>query len=226
MPRATQYTDNFNRSDRSLDTDVGGTPATEWDGAYTGRDGHQIVTNVVKASGDVGVQVLTISRAVLANDQYAKGKIDTFSASGDWCGVVVRCANEPTVNHYMVLARSGAGLTQLYRVDGGTLVSLGSVANPGWVVGDTVELEAIGTAITALRNGVTIGLSATDAIYASGRAGMTTATSTGQNNNMKMDDFEAGNITAGSGGSRRRRQGTSAAMRQLLKTDVWEAWPT
>lgn len=194
MSRVVVYTDDFNRSNRVLGGDTGGSPATVWDGSYIGRDGHQIVTNKIRARGDLGVPALSVSRAVLDADQYAKVKLFTFEASGDWIGAVVRCANEPITSHYMVLARSGGGNTQLYRVDNGVLTSLGLVADPGWVVGDTVELEAIGTTLTVFRNGTPIGLSATDATYAVGRVGIISAVPLGLQGNMEADDFEAGNV--------------------------------
>lgn len=184
--RTTILTDNFNRADAP---DLG----ANWD-VYTSFQTPQVVTNTARAStaGNAASSGWSAGPA-LNNNQYVKVKIASWADATSVVGVQLRGSIGANNNFYLLYARAGSGNTQLYRVDAGVFTSLAFVANPGWAVNDTVELEAVGTTLTAFRNGVSISLSATDATYASGRAGLHIVSNVSINNNY-ADDWEAGNV--------------------------------
>ena len=182
--RSTILSDNFNRADAA---NLG----ANWD-VYTSFQTPQVVTNTCRAlSAGVNAASGWSAGPALNNNQYAKAQIASWVDSDSHVGVICRGSIGANNNFYLLIARR-QGNTQLYRVDAGVLNPLAFVANPGWAVNDTVELEVIGTTLTAFRNGSSISLTSSDGIYASGRAGIW-VNSNVSINNVYADNWEAGN---------------------------------
>jgi hypothetical protein len=103
---------------------------------------------------------------VFANDQYSEVILGTAIGTSAYSGAMVRgttgqfygCYTD-TANAYLVAYYSGASHT------------LATHASPGYVVGDTLRLEASGTTLTCYRNGASSNTAA-DSHIASGSAGV------------------------------------------------------
>lgn len=200
MARSVLITDDFNRADEALG------PTAAYD-VYTGASDLEVNINEVRAAV-TNARCWVAHTTIPNNDQYVQAKIGTAFATGDFFFISVRGDAPATAqNAYILLVRPAAGNTQLYRVDAAALVSLAFVADPGWVVGDVASLEIVGTALTAKRNGSTFGLSATDGTYTSGRCGLAINVPVGGQSNIKVDDFEFGNIVADASGQPKARLG-------------------
>lgn len=134
-------------------------------------------------------------------DQWSKASVETLTNQGGGqggLGVIVRASADVNPNYDMYLAvvdsDAGSGGTHtiaLAKIVNGALTVLSSTTS---VVtnGDTVELEAEGTAIRMYLNGVEK-LSATDGDIASGQPGVLCLSNSGSGN--YGDNWEGGNMT-------------------------------
>lgn len=189
--RQVVATDNFNRAD-SPDIGANWTP-------YDGYSGLQLANNVVQPAAKNVICAEAWTGNALNNDQYIEAKVTALDGVNgvDWIVLLLRGAEPATArSFYALLIRPTGGNTQIYKITNGSFASLGFVSDPGWQIGDLASFEAVGTTLTAYRNGSTIGLSITDGTFTSGRAGLMasvpeSASSTG---NAQWDDAELGNI--------------------------------
>jgi hypothetical protein len=123
------------------------------------------------------------SADTFSNDQYAQA---TITGTGGDTGVAVRVSGD---NGYIAYW-AGSGSTGLFilRRDAGAYVTLATLASQS-LVGQVLRIEATGTTITVKKNGTAV-LTATDATYATGSAGIYATTG------GTLDDWSGGNVVA------------------------------
>lgn len=138
-------------------------------------------------------------------DQYAKSVLSglTGLANGDAIGVTCRQSNDTFGARDGYRAYVTDGLTTvltLEKIVNDTITSLGTNSAQAWANTDTVECEAIGTTITALRNGVVV-ITVTDSSLSTGKPGI--IGHAGLMDSVRGDDWEGGNSAAGGGAVKR-----------------------
>lgn len=151
---------------------------------FNGTNGDDLVTDYPSFTYSVGTFKINSNAAYPASassesmayvsgetftaDHYAQGVIDL--ASSRYKGVGVRITGSG--NGYAYYGQGTTyGTRKLIRNAGGSPTELASAASQ-FATGDTAYLEAVGTALTAKRNGST-DLTATDSTYSTGSAGLT-----------------------------------------------------
>jgi hypothetical protein len=220
VARSVIATDDFNAYGSSA------VPSANWtdlDGVVAGQ------VWVIPAGGSVAQRyssfsMLRRSAGTYSADQYAKAAVVGFSgsASSDAVGVALRCSADAAPNddgYGFVLDDSDQSFKIIRRVNG-TNTTLASTAATGFAAGHTIEGEATGTGasvdLTLLSQGVIkLTFSDTDGarITAAGRPGVIANKSAGT---LSLDDWEGGDIVAGSSGSLLTRQrGLSGGMAEL-----------
>jgi hypothetical protein len=127
-----------------------------------------------------------------ANDQYSQIVPVGFGSGA--MGVTVRAANtgDSAWDAYELYTDglSGAGHTELAVIVNGASTVLRSFATTV-ATGNTIKLDAVGTTLTAYKNGVSLGTQ-TDSTYGSGSAGINSFWGTGAA--PTFDNWEAGNV--------------------------------
>ena len=190
---ALPFTDAF--------TNTNGTLLTAHSANYTnGLNTISIQSNAIGCTGVVECGA-KVNSETFADDQYAKGVFKT-PYNNYFMGVQTRMGTGDTGYNCMCdtdecyLRRRNSGFTNL---DSGTSLTIAD--------GYTVELQSVGSSHTCVikNGGTTIDtLTGTDSTFTSGAAGVggynqvTTATT-------RIDDFEAGNVSAGGSAPIRRR---------------------
>lgn len=173
-------TDNGNRANGAI--------GAAWT-ALTGWSSASIVSNAINSPGAALTPVAMWNNTTAwPNDQYAKltvlATVETISDNG--VGPAVRMSNAADTMYFI---QGNTVETKLYKVVAGTFTQLGA-DGPAIAAGNTLELRAIGTAITAYKNGVAIIGPITDAAIASGRAGFWMSDASVET----VDDWEGGDF--------------------------------
>jgi hypothetical protein len=175
----TTFTDDFNRAD--------GSPGANWvqvSGTWT------IVSNRLSSGSAGGTIVIRAATAMATNDNSAQVTIATTGAVSH--GVWAR-GNTTITQGY--LWRNDGTSWNLFSVVGGSFVSIGSFAGAA-VAGDVAKIQAVGSTIKGLVNGV-VRVSVTD-------TAVTTGTSVGiraeSSNLLRFDDFTGADVTSGTTG--------------------------
>lgn len=184
MPRSVVATDNFNRA--SLGSD--------WAQLRPGGGNLTIDTNRLASTGIAAGR--WVGAGTFTNNQYAVLKLTTINVgSTGYIGVVVRASGDTdSARDYYELDHfdgSGTPLVELYRTVNGSVTLLDSRASP-FVNGNTIELEAQGTTLRAMRNGQTL-YTITDSMLTTGNPGAMNE----PNLTLFGDDWEGGNLVAG-----------------------------
>jgi hypothetical protein len=186
--------DDFNRANGAL--------GANWT-ALVGTNPYNVNTNAAAPDGLSSENCTIYNAFTPANNQWASAVVTARNVD-NYIGVAVRASG---TSWYVFYADTGN--RYLARVSGGVFTSLATSAS-GFAVNDVVRIEADGTTIRALINGVQW-TSVTDSSLASGSTGLATW-STGTVG--RLDDFSAANLSAAAASflfnSRRR------AMRVML----------
>jgi hypothetical protein len=192
MARVLVASDDFNRTD--------GSPGSNWTQTNTDAGTMAIATNQIQPGNSLGPSSMVWAGAgSFNNNQYAKLKLTaiTFGDNNYGIGVTVRASNDLTTtrDHYFFIAGT-SGLGTLGKTVNGTVTTLHS-ATVGWATNDTIELEAEGTTVRAMKNGVALGgsFTVTDTSLSTGKPGVT---GTGDSGVAKGDDWESGNLVTAS----------------------------
>ena len=195
MARSSVATDNFNRT--SLDGN--------WTQLNAGN-GSITIFSSVRVGGshsqppDAGMAALWNADS-FADDQYAQLVIETIAYinKSNHVGVIVRASTDTGSGrdyYYVTVGGDQFGSndnTTFGKIVDGTNTEFVQNTDTDWAVTDTLELEAEGTTIRVLRNGVALGgsFTTTDSDLSSGSAGLIG----GGADNMTGDDWEGGDIT-------------------------------
>lgn len=174
----TLATDTFNRADGAI--------GANWTGLDVGIT-FNVTSNEAKPSGTADLATTRYTGVAFPNDQWAQVSIGTIveATSDNGAGPIVR--GQAGGNIYFL--QGNAVETRVYKRVSGGYTKLGS-DGPSIATGDVLKLQAVGTTITATKNGVSIcGSPITDSDIASGNAGMWDAASTAQ---ATLDSFSAG----------------------------------
>ena len=181
--------DNFNRANG---LDLG----ASWDAGYTDQNGAnlnlQIVGNRVTATA-VGDATETYTGVTLANNQWAQLTLAAANGTGIGSRLLLRFSAPGAKSGYEFALRRATGATsRIAKWNAGVFTQLAAENATTWVAGDVLRAEAEGTTLRLYRNNVLV-LTATDATFPSGRAGITVAAATIAN--VEVDDFSVGNLT-------------------------------
>ncbi len=172
----TSFSDDFNRAD--------GSPGANWvqvSGTWV------IVSNQLSPGTTGGTVVLRAATAMATSDNYAQVTITATTAvsQGVWC------RGDSTLNSGYALRNNGSNWS-LFSVVGGTFTSIGTYSAAA-VVGDVAKVQAVGSTIKAIINGV-------ERINVTNTA-VTTGTSVGirseANTGLRYDDFTGADVVAG-----------------------------
>lgn len=178
-----QHSDSFNRTNTG---DIDGSTMTGSAGTWSRRVG----TNAIgitsnQAVGTVASRTVYYDSSVAAfGDQRASLKL----VDGEFGGPAVRVQADGS--GYYVMGRT-VGSVELYRDDAGTQTSLGTAAASA--AGDTLTVEAVGTTVTAYKNGTAIITVTGQSSYATGRPGIYSGTT------RTYDDWASFTALSGSG---------------------------
>jgi hypothetical protein len=193
MPTSRQLaSDNFNRAD-SLDL------GANWTINF-GEVSAQIVSNQVEPRIVGGAGREQYSAISWPNNQYSEWQIVALAAGGvGQFGLTVRCSAVAQTFYELIVPNpaGSSGTITIRKLVSGVLTNLNTVAATPQI-GDVWRLQVIGTAITALQNGVSV-LSMTDGSISSGRPGITVFSSASITNTIA--DNWAGGDFIGDGGS-------------------------
>jgi len=173
----TTFTDDFNRADS---TNLG-SGWTEVSGDWS------ISGNRLSPGSAGGVILVRIATPLASNDNYAQVTIATTNtvSHGIWC------RGDATLSSGYLLRNNGTSW-DLFSVVSGTFTSIGTYAAPA-AANDVVKIQAVGTAIKGIINGVTRISVTNSAVTTGGYAGIRSeSTST-----VSFDNFSAGDIVNG-----------------------------
>ena len=177
----TTFTDDFNRAD--------GSPGATWvqmSGTWV------IVSNQLSPGTTGGTVLLRAATAMASNDNYAQVTIaaTTPVSQGVWCRGT---GTSDLTSGYAV--RNNGSNWGLFSVTASTFTSIGTYSAAA-VVGDVVKIQAVGSTIKVLINGVER-INVTNTAVASGTTvGIRSEANTG----LRFDDFAAGDVTTGTTG--------------------------
>lgn len=195
MARIVVATDNFNRAD--------GGPGSDWLRLTPATGGDMnIVSNQIggtdAASGNLRPASRWNGAGTFTDDQYASIEVSALSFQGAnfFIGVIVRASADLDANRdfYAAFVSSDSSgpnyLVSLIKVVNGTTTVLHS-ASVAWSVNQRIELEAVGTTLTTMKDGVALGgsFTQTDASLTTGKPGIT-----GTNAVCPGDNVELGNL--------------------------------
>jgi hypothetical protein len=167
-------------------TGVNGTALPTYSASWSANIGTlQINTNACEA-GAGGTCTARWNADTFPDDQYATGTIVTTGSSNP-IGVVVRVSTSGANTCYGFIGASNASSGEFFKLVAGVYTQFGS-ALTAFSNADVVRVEAVGTTITAKRNGVVQGSPQTDSSIASGAAGVCAVNSTGN----RIDNWEGG----------------------------------
>ncbi len=190
LPTATAtlpFTDDFNRSDRSLNGDNG------WTANNAGFGTINIVSNQVVCAGvSNGCWSKNTSNGVSASNHYAQIKVAS-GLSGDIGGPLVRYTDNNNFYVGRCNAASGGHVYELYKRVGGTYTLINSLNEAFASEPFLVKLEVNGTSlIFSLWNGSSwvSKVTGTDSAFSTGAPGWYSQTVTGD---ITYDDYEHGN---------------------------------
>lgn len=189
MATVTDFTDQFGRADA---LNLG----ANWTGGYTSEDTVGITGGVAQPNTTSVDAYETVNAVSLANDQWAQLTLWNWFVSGNLTQVTLalRAAAAPNVTCYLFEIRSGSSFTsRISSVLNGTKTVLGSENATTWATGDVFYVDAVGTLVRLLRNGVVI-LSFTDSALASGRAGMGMQAQS-STNTIQISEFDCGHFS-------------------------------
>jgi hypothetical protein len=172
----TSFSDDFNRPD--------GSPGANWvqvSGTWS------IISNQLSPGTTSGTVLLRAATAMASNDNYAQVKITATTpvSQGVWCR-----GNSDLTSGYAL--RNNGSNWALFSVVGGTFTSIGTYSAAA-VADDVAKVQAVGSTIKAVINGV-------ERINVVNTA-VTTGTSVGirseANTGLRYDDFTAADVVAG-----------------------------
>lgn len=192
MSRTLVASDSFNRADGNLG---GGDGWTQIDPAWGNVP---IASNTLTLFGDNSGnerQARWTGAGTWTADQYAKLKLDAYLFDNEQrVGVLVRASGvDGTRSMYGASLKcdgtptAAFATTRIWKIVAGTYTLLSAVAADGFVIGDTLEIEAEGTTIRVLKNGVVL-------------RGVTDSSISGSSSSAGTagggDDWEGGNLVA------------------------------
>jgi hypothetical protein len=176
---ALPASDNFNRANENP-------LAGNWTTA-PGASAMQLFSNQV--TGSTGANCTSFWNAdTFGNDQYSQ--VTPVDNTNFGAGLAVRVRTTTQYDCY-ILFLNASGSVQIYKIIAGSVTLLSS-PNFAYAAGDVIKLEAVGTTLTAYKNGVAQANPATDSALTAGAAGLFA-----NNFNLFLDDWEGGNVTTG-----------------------------
>jgi hypothetical protein len=183
---AVLATDAFTRANNA---DLG----TAWD-VSTGQGAFAISGNTAISNfvGDAGESYNAIT---WPDDQYVQAAVTvtggTTPGGGAGLGVQARAATGAWTAYRLVVSTAVTNNIELAKFVAAGYTLLGQ-RTQAWTAGDTLRLEAQGTTLRVLRNGVQLGATFTDSGIASGRGGI--VLSFGDSVAGSLDNFEGGDF--------------------------------
>jgi hypothetical protein len=197
MTRTLVASDNFNRANGAIGANWQYSRLTSWQATPP-----SIKSNVVLGlAGGANFQTARwVGAGTFTADQYAKGTVNglTYQSNYYRVGVTVRDSGDVDAGadcYFVQVFADGPGpnyTTLVGKIVNGTVTTLDSTSRP-WVNGDTVELEAEGSTLRALRNG-SVFFTTTDTSIATGKPGITVA---GDNAlTFSIDNWEGGVLSS------------------------------
>lgn len=173
---------------------VAGTNLETYNASWTAATGTglKIGAGGVCMPRDASMNTAFWNADVFGNDQYSQFVITT---GVNYLGPTIRASGVGgSANGYLWSAIDGF----LYKIVAGTLSSAVQSGITAAVAGNTVKLEAIGTAIKMYINGLQVGTTYTDSAFASGAPGMFMYEG---GSNPAIDTWTGDQIGGGGGGS-------------------------
>jgi hypothetical protein len=175
----TTFTDDFNRAD--------GSPGANWvqvSGTWS------IISQQLSSGTAGGTVIMRAATAMATNDNSAQVTIAATGAvsHGVWC------RGSTTFTQGYLWRNDGTSWTLFSNV-GGSFTSIGSFAGAA-VAGDVAKIQAVGSTIKGLVNGV-VRVSVTDTAVTTGTSVGIRAEST---NLLRFDDFTGADVTSGATG--------------------------
>lgn len=187
---AVLATDNFNRSDRSLDTDTSSGGQT-W--ALGGGSGCSISSNVVIGDANSSSEYISdvadtadcFSELDIVGTQLAQfGPMIRHPASAAFTGYLARCND------------GGAGTVQVVEMSSGSASVLGTSAGSSISINDTLRIYASGTSIAAYVNAGLVAGPYTDSTHTTGKGGIGVVVSSSRTgDNFNYESLAAGGIS-------------------------------
>jgi len=165
---------------------------TGWDAGYTGSSAMKVVSNAIQGSTLSASHLESDNTVTWPADQWAQAQLVTYVNGLSGGGPACRMANPATANGYAI-DTSGTNKYVIRKIAAGVYSTIAtstiSAASNG-----VLRLECVGTTQTLYLNDVAIA-TASDATYATGRAGMMLYVATSLSNTV-FDNFVAGDYTA------------------------------
>ncbi len=194
VEKTTTFFDNFNRADGSIGSNY--VTMVTGSGLPLAITNNQINASSGVSNIEISLSSISSSVATFSSDQQAIIRYTAISGF-DFGGPAVRV--DPINGNGYILFLDGVDAPgrRITRLDGGVRTNIG--ANVGIVpnVGDVFTLRAVGSLISAYRNGILVA-SASDATYTTGQPGVFYKKE--NNNGTLMDNFIAANVST-TGGS-------------------------
>lgn len=176
-------TDNFNRADANP---IGGAWVT-----VTSQGAMQLLGNVMTPASVAADSAAYYNLAMLSDNQYAQCKVTVNGTSSQTgIGPMIRCSTTAATFYRVAVNHNATNNIALGKLVNNTFTSIWQ-RTATFVDGDTVRVEAIGTTLRVLINGVAVGADATDSSITGGRAGVIYSSAT---TSASVDDWEAGNL--------------------------------
>ena len=181
------FTDDFNRADNTSSL------GASWTGSIrpSGWPSHGISSNKLYPSS---AYKSSYYNTQLAADQEASATLSTVASAGSnpWTEIVVRVQNpnSASLNSYQLRVNNGS--SYIIKTVAGTETTIGGNYGAG-ADGDVFKLGAVGTTITAYKNGSQIGSVTDSSVSGAGYAGI----SSGDDTSIRVDDFLAQEIGGG-----------------------------
>lgn len=181
--------DDYNRANSA---DLG----TTWD-TQTGTSAMRVNTNAARNIGTGTMSAETWNANTFGNDQFAQGtaanELETQAGLGSEYGIgpAVRMSTADQSKYAAIISADAARDLQLLKFDGtGVITVLGTYTAGTPALGDVIRIEAQGTTIRVLQNGVER-ISVTDSTLTSGRVGLCGRQSVNQ---PALDDWSGGDL--------------------------------
>lgn len=154
-----------------------------------------ITSNALRAAYYTDDVIYHWAGDTFANDQYSQATFTAIASNYYYMGLAVRAASGATDTEYYFT--SGGVDTNVYvfkRVTG-TSTNIQTVASSAFAVNDVARMESEGTTIRVKKNGTAFSTN-TDSSISSGYAGVA---GTADADGTRIDSWEGGNLSAGSG---------------------------
>lgn len=191
--------------------------------------GVEVFSNEFRVGTPVNVYSLAQWAGQIPNRQYAKVVLRAVGGSVDSWGLMLRYDLPTADSGYFFFCTGGTtNNVRIYKREAGALTLFTQASVAAWQVGDSMEFEADGNVLTALRNGSSLlSYNDTAATFTSGKAGLWfNLDGASSQSTVRTDDLEIGELrdTAPDFGSRVRSQLATDPFTGADSSDIGAAW--